>query len=114
MALSSYLVVVEKPGDMESLKKAFIDLADTDADFSGENGDDYLRDEVREAGYESNAEYYAEKVIKEGIENGQTQVQMLENYLGVWIGGDSYYKEYDYTWQTDGDDLKAVAVAISY
>ena len=43
----------------EDIVGALIELAEIDADFNGENGEEYLWDRAKDAGYKTNAEYLA-------------------------------------------------------
>lgn len=129
MELRSHLVRVE-PGNRESLLEALANISDCDCDFNGENGLEYLRDEVWEANgykdyddfadkhpgveeevelkYESNMEYLIDKV--RDIENDEDYIRA---YIEGWIGNDGYYGEYDLNWLKN-DDGKIIALSIAY
>ena len=129
MNLGSHLAKVE-PGNRENLLEALISISDGDCDFNGENGLEYLRDEVWEANgyedyddfadkhpdieeevelrYESNMDYLIDKV--RDIENDE---ECIRAYIEGWIGNDGYYREYDLNWLKDGDG-KIIALSIAY
>ena len=56
---------VNIPGDKESLKVALAEISETDADFIGDNGDDYLWDDARAAGFETNFDYVFDQIVEE-------------------------------------------------
>lgn len=135
MNLGSHLAKVE-PGNRESLLQALIDISDGDCDFSGENGLEYLWEEVWKANgfdnmddyeekneynsdeddsyeeiklkYESNMDYLLDKV--RNIENDE---DCIRAYIEGWIGNDGYYGEYDLNWLKN-DDGKIIALSIAY
>ena len=129
MELGSSLASVE-PGNRDSLLQALIDISDGDCDFNGENGLEYLWDEVWEANgykdyddfadkhpdveeevelkYESNMDYLLEKV--KDIKN---DYHCIEAYIEGWMGNDGYYGEYEWNWLKN-DDGKIIALSIAY
>ena len=74
---------------VELLKKC----GDIDADFSGENGDEYLWNAAKRNKFKTNAEYLANKVVfkssanvkKKGIE------AYTEKFAQLWLKMDSYW-----------------------
>ncbi len=83
----------------ENIKKALIELASCDSDFSGDNGAEYLTKEALEAGAKSNAEYFAEKVF-DGVEPGKDGYETLntvaDEFLSMWTGcSNGYYYKAD-------------------
>ena len=82
----------------EGARALAMNFAGNDADFCGENGDEYLWVEAK--GFESNAEY-AWSVA----ENEATPTEMLKKFFALWLVGDSYYSNYDWNIIEDGDKL---------
>ena len=129
MELRSHLVKVE-PGNRESLLEALINISSCDCDFNGENGLEYLWDEVWRVNgyadydsfaiqhlnvykeidlkYESNMDYLVGKV--RDIENDE---ECINTFVDGWIGNDSYYGEYEVNWLTD-DNGNIVVLSIAY
>ena len=71
----------------EDLLRALASLGDIDADFNGENGIEYLWDDVDSTKYESNMEY-----LLDTLKDKETDKELIEEYVDSWIGGDNYYK----------------------
>ena len=129
MELRSHLVKVELD-NRENLLEALISISDCDCDFNGENGLEYLRDEVWEANgykdyddfadkhpdveeevelkYESNMEYLVDEV--RGIEDDE---ECIEAYIEGWMGSDGYYGEYEWNCLKN-DDGKIIALSVVY
>ena len=89
---------VNIPGDKESLKAALAEISETDADFIGDNGDDYLWDAARAAGFETNFDYVFDQ-IKDDDEK-----TLIKRFFDFWVGHDSYYEAYDYIVEYDDND----------
>lgn len=68
------------------------ELASIDADFNGENGDEYTSDEALEAGFESDLEYYKHLNPRPDY-NNQTEV---EKYLETFLDELSSFNGYIY------------------
>lgn len=73
-------------------------IAGYDADFCGENGDEYLWKEAKD--FESNAEY-AWSVAK----NEPSPEEMLKKFFTMWLAADSYYSHYNWSIILDGNRL---------
>lgn len=74
----------------ESVGDTLMYLANEDLDFNGENGEDYLWEEAKLGGFASNAEYALSIAKKE-----ETPEKMIEKFIWLWMGRDSYYQDYD-------------------
>lgn len=72
----------------EAISELLMDMADSDLDFNGCNGEAYLRKEAE--GYESNAEYCLHVAINESSAS-----TMINKFVDMWMGQDSYYYDYD-------------------
>lgn len=76
--------------DVEDIKAFLSSLSQFDADFTGDNGEEYLWDAAK--GYESNMDYLIDKVIKDCEEKGITNVaKIVERYAEAWERLDHYY-----------------------
>ena len=64
--------------------KHLLELADCDCDFNGDNGLEYLWEKAE--GFESNAEYCI-SIVK----NESSTEKMIEKFVSLLMGGDSYY-----------------------
>lgn len=71
----------------ESAKLFLSTAIQCDNDFNGENGEEYLWEDA--IGFNSNAEFcWAE------AEKKSTPREMIETFVALWMGADSYYEEY--------------------
>lgn len=68
--------------------KSLLILANIDSDFNGDNGMEYLWEDAE--GFESNAEYCLSI-----SENESTPRMMIEKFISLWMGRDSYYDDYN-------------------
>ena len=69
--------------------KLFMSIAaQCDNDFNGENGKEYLWEDAE--GFESNLEYCLSIAEKES-----TPKLMIRKFVGLWMGKDNYYLDYD-------------------
>jgi len=71
------------------LLAALATLGEMDADFCGDNGEEYLWDEAEEEEFESNMEY-----LLNNIKGIQSDKELIENFIERWIAFDSYYKDH--------------------
>ena len=86
LSLEHYYEVM--PNNKRQVARFLMDLADCDSDFNGDNGDEYLWEEAE--GFESNAEYC--------LSIAQNEIrprEMVEKFISLWMGKDSYYYDYD-------------------
>ena len=77
-----------KENTREALLAALAELGEMDADFSGENGIEYLWKEASD--FDSNCEYCIDKV-----KNLKTDEEIIEKFVSLWIDADGYYKEHE-------------------
>ena len=90
------------------LKTLLISLSSDDEDFNGSNGPDYVCDNAKEEGFESNAEYYAHIICD--VDKETDVKEAVKKYLSLWLGHDSYYVCYQF--ETDFmDDMVIVSLA---
>jgi hypothetical protein len=90
--------------DAEDVRKALISLCDIDEDMNGNNGEEYLWDVAKTAGFESNAEYLADLVMTD--EKLATARDKFEAFAReFFISNDNYYEGYELEFLEDGDDL---------
>ena len=91
----------------EDLLKALATLGEMDADFSGENGIEYLWAGVDENKYESNMEF-----LLDVVNNNETDKEVIERYIKRWIEDDNYYVNYilDVVYDNNG---KAECIALA-
>lgn len=100
-------VLINKPGNRESLEIALSILASNiNADFSGDNGDEYLEDEARENGFSTNLDYYLNKYSK--YENDYHFVEMI--IFEMCHGSTSVF---DVAYDDDGH-VAAVSVCVDW
>ena len=79
---------IDSPKDIVN---ALVSLAEIDADFNGENGEEYLWEIAKTAGYETNADYLANTIVK----SDHDFESCVRTYVDEWIGKDFYYKGYE-------------------
>ena len=67
-----------------------------DADFSGENGPDYLWDESRDAGFDSNAKFIANLAVYDPKANSKKYgiKAYTDKFTEHWLAYDRKYSEY--------------------
>lgn len=96
MSLELKTAIVYDINIKKYIKSALITLSCDDADWSGNNGQEYLRKEAKDAGYDNNADYFADKFVDALPEDYVRAAvrPVIESYVNAWIGHDSYYKEY--------------------
>ena len=91
------ILKVKKVKSKDDLEALLTSLGDLDADYSGENGEDYLSEEALEAGFESDAAYDAHRLVAaldEASFGAATVKEAAERYCADWLGQDGYYHEY--------------------
>lgn len=115
-----------KDNTREELINALATLSENDADFTGENGLEYLWNRVWYINgfsnmedwecngeptlkYESNLNYVCNTV--KDIEN---DIECIEMFLDMWMAKDSYYGEYHYDLLTDSNGITAIVLAYNY
>ena len=123
MSLYVNLVKVEDT-TREALITALATFGESDADFNGDNGLEYLWDVVWEVNgfkdyddweaqgepevkYESNLEYLCDILMK-----AEDDLALIDEFFNDWLYHDSYYEDYNYEVSTDGDgNITAIALA---
>lgn len=96
MSLELKTVVICEPRNKRHVKSALVALSCYDADWSGDNGKEHLRKEAKEAGYNNNADYFADKFV-DALPNDYVKEAVrpvVESYVNAWMGHDSYYADY--------------------
>ena len=94
----------------QDLLDALASLGEMDADFCGENGIDYLWENVDKNKYKSNMEY-----LLDVLKDTKTDKEFIEAYISNWIGCDSYYKGHilDVVYDENGK-AECIALATMY
>lgn len=91
----------------EAVEELLFNISNFDMDFTGENGEEYLWDEARELGFESNASYCMHVAKQE-----TNTEDMVYKFLSMWMQRDcNYYVDYTFSVRTAGD---YIFVALSY
>ncbi len=80
------VIINDNKEDVEFLLWA---LSQKDDDFNGNNGELYLWDTAKEAGFKTNYEYVLSVAEKE-----EDTVSMIEKFLEEWFESDNYYLSY--------------------
>lgn len=75
-------------------------LSKRDDDFNGNNGEEYLWDIAKEAGFNTNFEYTLFEAGKQ-----PDLAKRIENFVDIWMEKDNYYKEYRLKIQRKGKKL---------
>ena len=99
-----------------NLESIFSQLATHDEDFNGNNGEEYLWEVAKEKGFENNADYLTDKVLK-GITKDEPltcqQVQkLIDEFLSEWTQHDIYYDGVDFDF-IDKNNVLFVAVVVA-
>ena len=98
MSLNLKTITIDNIEDKEDIKAALIALAGDDGDLLGYNGEEYLRDDAKKAGYNNNADFYADKAIKSlpdyvyGSHNKLSEA--IKQFVYDWMESDQYYVDY--------------------
>lgn len=72
------------------LAESLIGIAEGDLDFSGANGEEYLWEHAKKAGFETNMAYAINVAMKES-----STKEIAEKFVSVWMDHDTYYDNYD-------------------
>ena len=99
-----------------NLISIFNQLASHDEDFNGNNGEECLWKEAKEQGYECNADFLINKVLKdidedEDLDYGKVR-KLIYTFLFEWTGYDDYYDGVDFDFY-DKNNVLFVAVAVA-
>lgn len=100
------LKLVKVNGDTRNdLLNALSELASMDADFSGENGSEYLWKEA--VGFKSNADY-----LLNAVKDMPTDEDVINAFISGWINSDSFYNSFktDVTYNNGKAECIALAV----
>ena len=91
----------------QDLLDALASLGEMDADFCGENGIDYLWENVDEKKYDSNLEY-----VLDILKDMKTDKEVIEQFVSKWLDNDGYYSDYilDVIYDVNG---KAECIALA-
>ena len=107
--LNMETVIVE--GDIFAALKA---LSDIDNDFNGNNGEEYLSPEAKEAGCESNQEYLLNTLEQRKAEGEfNEEYEIVDAFCEAWCGSDGYYEEYEVASHLS-EEGKVLFIALSY
>ena len=111
MDLTLKQIVVEDIKNFLDVKNSLVSLADYDADMNGDNGTEYLWDEVpNDDSYNSNAEWLADKVMHETDDIKS----MFEFFMYQWMSKDrNYYSGYEIDF-VEMDNKLIVAIAYNH
>lgn len=90
------------------LLTALSTLCEMDADFTGDNGIDYLWDGVDKNKYDSNMAYLLDKVKDKASDK-----EVIEEFIDRWIGEDAYYKAHSLNVIYDENE-KAECIALAF
>lgn len=94
-----------KKANRESLLNALRNLSDFDLDFNGDNGVDYLWDEVDSNKFGSNMEYLISKI--KSIKDDEECVRI---FFEEWMKHDkNYYNAYEYNTITKNGNIIAIS-----
>lgn len=106
--MSLYMNLIEvNAKDRESLLDALRSLGDFDCDFNGENGIEYLWEEIDEDKFDSSMDYLLNEV--KDIPDDEKCVRF---FIETWMKHDSYYKEYELDFiKNEEGDVIAIAFA---
>lgn len=73
----------------QDLLNALASLGEMDLDFCGENGSDYLWENIDQEKYESNMEY-----LLDILKDVESDKELIEQFISKWIDGDNYYQDH--------------------
>ena len=110
--LGNYLVLLNvNKNDKEDIRNSLISLCDFDADMNGDNGKEFTYPLATKNGYESTAEWLADKVMSETKHNNV--FDMFNNFMSIWIDDidKNYYDNYEIKSIDNGDSI-TIAVSV--
>ena len=92
---------IKKQSDIIDL---LVTLGECDADFNGDNGEEYLWEDAEKEGYNSNAVYLADKVVTAHFSNAVNEVETCVNeFIDQWTDHDTYYSDINIEIKSLGD-----------
>lgn len=97
-----------KEQTLDSVFDALMSISETDLDFIGENGVEYLWEDATE--FESNREYVFNEI--RNMEN-MTLTRAIETFFYMWLRYDNFYQEYDYDIAKDENE-NIVAISLAF
>lgn len=100
--------VIVRENTKEAVINALVELSDLDADFTGDNGDEYLWNKAKAKGFENNRDYVLNEI------KDDNKVSMIDNFFRLWLGNDNYYKDYDYNILLDKESKNIVVISLSF
>ena len=100
MSMSRDITLATAIANKGEIEDALLKLSEFDADFSGDNGDEYLWDIAREKGFETNAEY-----LISTLKDVESPERKAEEFFKGWIEDDGYYQDYQYAVNEVGDKV---------
>lgn len=92
---SESTIIIKEIKKTEDIIDFLISFGEIDADFNGDNGDEYLWKCAKNAKCETNAEYIAKKVVNDvnvttaATKHGMTAYTAA--FIKEWLSKDSYY-----------------------
>lgn len=75
-------------------------LSQMDEDFNGNNGEEYLWEKAKKAGFKSNSEYALFEAGKQ-----PDLAKRIEEFVKIWMESDGFYEEYHLKIQRKGKKL---------
>lgn len=87
MSILGHWSVITK-NNRDDVMQALLEISMGDADFCGDNGDEYLWEEAK--GFECNAEY-----VLSIASQSQSTLNIIKKFVSMWMDGDNYYTDYD-------------------
>ena len=88
-------LIIKNIQSLEDIKNALISLGDIDADFCGDNGEEYLWKAAKKKDFETNAEYLADNVVyHSGVKNDGV-LGFARCFAKKWLYNETYYKSID-------------------
>ena len=94
---SESTIIIKEIKTAEDIIDFLVSFGEIDADFNGDNGDDYLWECAKNAKCETNAEYIAKKVVNDAnvtaIAAKDGMVAYTAAFITEWLSMDSYYDD---------------------
>jgi hypothetical protein len=85
--------IIKSISSPEDILDVLVGLGEIDADFSGDNGDEYLWDAAKKKKFDTNAKYLANKVVFGASANTKKYgiKAYTDKFAKEWLANDHYY-----------------------
>lgn len=89
--------IIKRIDSPDDIRDVLIELGEIDADFNGDNGDEYLWPAAKRKNFDTNAQYLANKVVFGGSANTKKYgiKAYTDKFAREWLAKEGYYNSLD-------------------